>query len=371
MKKIIFDFESKNSILKELLQEALNRNFKDFLISQDTYKEFEKFETLNLYSKNPQLPTKYLVYEDKKILEENFTNENFANKYFGYFAELKSKEDENDIIKLSKSRYVDFIIVSAHDWKIIPFENLIANMHKNDTDLIAVVETVKEAEVMLKTLEIGVDGILIKPKNVNDIIKLKNLLHTQLSLKLDKATVKKIQNISESERVCVDTTSLLKLGEGFLVGSTAAGFCLIHAETFETEYIAPRPFRVNAGDVSAYILVPDEDTQKIYRTKYLSELKGGDKVLAVNAEGEVRSLSIGRIKIETRPMLRFELEALEGDRKIQISCICQNAETVRLVTADRIAKPVVNIKIGDELLVHFGPVALHSGTLIKESIIEK
>ena len=190
-------------------------------------------------------------------------------------------------------------------------------------------------------------------------------------MRLEKATVRNIQNIPESERVCVDTTSLLNIGEGFLVGSTTKGFCLIHSETFETQFVAPRPFRVNAGDVSAYILVTDDDPQKIYRTKYLSELKGGDKVLAVNSEGEVRIVSVGRVKIETRPMLRFELETMEGDKKIQISCICQNAETVRLLGVDGKAKLVVDIKIGDDVLVHVGSGATHFGTFIRETIIEK
>ncbi|MFX1593809.1 MAG: 3-dehydroquinate synthase II [Promethearchaeota archaeon] len=371
MKKIILDFEIRTENLKELVQEALNRNILNILVSQDTFREFEKIERMTIYSKNPSIPAKCLIYNNKKILEENLVNRKFTNKYFGFFVELKSKEDEKEIIALSKTRKIDFVIVSAKDWKIIPFENLIAAMHSNDTELIALVETVNEAETMLKTLEIGVDGILMKPKNIDEIIELKKLLHLGYKIKLCKATVKNIQNIPESERVCVDSTSLLNIGEGFLVGSTAVGFCLVHSETFETQFVASRPFRVNAGDVSAYILVPDDDPQKIYRTKYLSELKGGDKVLAINNEGVARIVTVGRVKIETRPMLRFELEVIDDDKNVQLSCVCQNAETVRLVEANGNAKSVVDIKIGDEILVHIGPRGLHFGTIIKETIIEK
>jgi 3-dehydroquinate synthase II len=371
MKKIILNFETKTDKLKELIEEAVDRNLVNFMVSQETYKKFENIEKINLYSKNLEIPTRYPVYHNKKILEKRLANKNFVNNNFGYFAELKSKEDEIDIIEISKTGYVDFIIVSAKDWKIIPFENLIAGMHKNDTELIAMVQSVKEAELMVKILEIGVDGILIKPKNVNDLIELEKIFRMDMSLKLTKATIKTIQNIPESERVCVDTTSLLNMGEGFLVGSTAAGFVLIHSETFDTQFVTSRPFRVNAGDVSAYILVPNEDTQKVYRTKYLSELKGGDKVLAINSRGNVRSVSVGRVKIETRPMLRFELEAMGNNEIIQINCICQNAETVRLIEVNRKAKSVVDIKIGDEVLVHIGPKALHFGKVIRETIIEK
>ncbi|UCC20264.1 MAG: 3-dehydroquinate synthase II [Promethearchaeota archaeon] len=371
MKKIILNFENRINNFKELVQEALNRNLLNFLISQETFNDFEKIERINLYSKNPKIHAKNLVFSNKDKLKEYLSTKKFTNNIFGFFFELKNKQDEREIIEISKARYVDFVIVSAKDWKIVPFENLIAEMHSNDTELIASVKTIQEAEILLKTLEIGVDGILFKPNSIKEIIELKKLLHIGYNLKLTKARVKRIQNIPESERVCVDTTSLLNMGEGFLVGSTAAGFCLIHSETFETQFVPSRPFRVNAGDVSAYILIPSDDPQIIYRTKYLSELKGGDKVIAINTEGEVRIVSVGRVKIETRPMLRFELEAMKNNKKIQLSCVCQNAETVRLVEANGTAKSVVEIKVGDELLVHIGPFALHLGTIIRETIIEK
>ena len=371
MKKVILNFETKSSNFKELVQEAFNKNFLNFLVSQKTFKEFETIERVVLYTRDFDIPSTYLVYDNKRIFEENLENEKYVDRNSGFFIELKTKEDEREIIALAKTRFIEFIIVSAKDWKIIPFENLIAEMHTNNTDLIAAVDSIEEAELMLKTLEIGADGILITPKNVNEINNLKNLIHDTIHIELTKAKVVSIENISEAERVCVDASSLFNVGEGLLVGSTASGFCLIHSETFETEFVASRPFRVNAGDVSSYVLVPDDNPESVYRTNYLCELKGGKKVLAVSNKGEARVISVGRIKIETRPMLRFELEVLKEGKKIQISCICQNAETIRLVDTNRKAKSVVDIKIGDEVLVHIGPGATHFGKLITESIIEK
>ncbi|MFX0034481.1 MAG: 3-dehydroquinate synthase II [Candidatus Hermodarchaeota archaeon] len=371
MKKVILNFEIKSNNFKELVQEAFNKNFLNFLVSQETFKEFEKIDRVILYSRDFKIPSKYLVYDNKKELEENSISKRFPYKSAGIFIDLKSKEDERDIIKLSKKNLIDFIIVSAKDWRIIPFENLIAEMHSYDTELIAAVDTIKEAELMLKILEIGVDGLLITVKKLDDILEIKNLIHNAFQIKLTRAKIVKIENISEAERVCIDTTSLFNIGEGLLVGSTAAGFCLIHSETIETEFVASRPFRVNAGDVSSYILVPDDDPEKVYKTNYLSELKGGKKVLAVSNKGVARVVTIGRIKIETRPMLRFELEVLKEGKIIPISCICQNAETNRLVDTNGNAKSVVDIRIGDEVLVHIGPGATHFGTAIKETIIEK
>ncbi|MFX1314379.1 MAG: 3-dehydroquinate synthase II [Promethearchaeota archaeon] len=371
MKKVILNFEIKSDNFKDLVQESFNKNLLNFMVSKTTFPELKTIESINIFTKDLEIPGKYIIYENRKDLENKLAEKSVSGENIGYYMQLKSKEDEKTIIELSKKSRLDFIIVSAKEWKIIPFENLIAEMHSYDTELIAEVKDVKEAELMLKTLEIGVDGILIKPNNVNDLVKLKKLLHTSFKIELTVAKVINISNIPESDRVCVDTTSLLHPGEGFLVGSTARGFVLVHAEVFETQFVASRPFRVNSGDVSAYILVPNDDPEKIYQTNYLSELKGGKKVLAVNYKGEARIVSVGRVKIETRPMLRIELEVLKDDKKIPLSFICQNAETIQLMDLDGKAKSVVNIKVGDEVLVHVGPGATHFGTAIEETILEK
>ena len=93
-------------------------------------------------------------------------------------------------------------------------------------------------------------------------------------------------------------------------------------------------------------MVPGKEPES-YRTNYLSDLKGGDKVIVVNTKGNARIVSVGRVKIETRPMLRFELETEKEGKKIKLSFICQNAETIRLVDSNGRAQPVVDIKIGD------------------------
>ena len=174
MKKIILNFERKQDGFKELVQEAFNKDILNFLVSAGTYQEFEKIDRVNLYVNNLDVPANYIVCDTEEKLKEILSDKKFSEKFIGFSIELKSKENERAIVELSNTKLVDFIIVSAKDWKIIPFENLIAEMHKNDTELIAAVDSFKEAELMLKTLEIGVDGILITPKNVDEIIELKN-----------------------------------------------------------------------------------------------------------------------------------------------------------------------------------------------------
>ena len=51
--------------------------------------------------------------------------------------------------------------------------------------------------------------------------------------------------------------------------------------------------------------------------------------------------------------------------------LLQNAETIKLVGADRKPVPVTALKEGDEVLVYFEAAARHFWIKIEETIIEK
>jgi len=163
------------------------------------------------------------------------------------------------------------------------------------------------------------------------------------------------------ERVCVDTCSIMINGEGMLVGNTSSGFFLVHAETLVNPYVAPRPFRVNAGGVHAYLQVPGG------KTAYLADLKAGDRVTLTHGNGACREATVGRIKIERRPLFLIEAEC-EGQH---VSVILQNAETIRLVRPDYSAVSVTSLKPGDAILGRIESGGRHFGMAIDETIIEK
>lgn len=63
------------------------------------------------------------------------------------------------------------------------------------------------------------------------------------------------------------------------------------------------------------------------RTAYLSELHTGSQVMVVDAMGHSRTALVGRVKIESRPLLLVVVE-VDGQKQ---SVLLQNAETVCLV----------------------------------------
>jgi 3-dehydroquinate synthase II len=277
------------------------------------------------------------------------------------YVEVTSKKHEE--LARSLGRVVDYLILVGSDWKIIPLENIIADLQKEDVKLVAAVDSYDETKLALETLEHGTEGILIQPKDFSDIKKIAELIEKIESEKyeLQPATITRIEAVGSGDRVCVDTCSMMNLGEGMLIGSYSTGLFLVHSESLESEYVASRPFRVNAGPVQAYVMTPGN------KTKYLSELETGDEVLVVDNTGKTKTSIVGRVKIEKRPLMLLEAEC-DG---VKVRTLLQNAETIRLVNEDGDAISVSELKEGDKVMIYLDKGARHFGMSIEETIIEK
>jgi 3-dehydroquinate synthase II len=274
---------------------------------------------------------------------------------------IRGKEDENTAVKAADLS-ADYIILNCLDWRVIPLENLIART-RGKSKLIAEVANAEDARLVLETLELGTDGVLIHTAEVDELMKAIAIVKKKAPrIELVTAKVTAVKQISTGARVCVDTCDLMAPGEGMLVGVQAAGFFLVEAEVHENPYVQARPFRVNAGSLSMYTLA------SLQNTRYLSELKAGDEVLIVDRKGKVRPASVGRVKIELRPLILVEADP-EGKK---IKTILQNAETIRLVTVKG-SKPVTELKAGDEVLVHVATSrGRHFGVAVPdETVIER
>ncbi len=278
-----------------------------------------------------------------------------------YYIEISSKKHEE--LAREIGRVADYMILVGSDWKIIPLENIIADLQKEDVKLVAAVPDYEESKLALETLEHGTDGILLYTSDLNQIKKVAALIEKIESENYDlvPATVTQIRPVGSGDRVCIDTCSMMQVGEGMLIGSYSKGLFLVHSESLESEYVASRPFRINAGPVHAYVMTPNN------KTKYLSEIETGDEVLTVDKEGNTKLTIVGRVKIEKRPLMLIEAE-FEG---VKIKTLLQNAETIRLVGEDGTPISVADLKIGDKVMIYLDKGARHFGMSIEESIIEK
>ena len=304
-----------------------------------------------------QLPSDFSGSADLTTLRRS------DNRAQGAYVRILEKEYE--AFAEEAARDAEFLVVVGEDWKIIPLENLIARIG-DETNLIAGVTSADEARTAFETLELGAEGVLLDTEDPDEIrrtVEVRDEAERE-SLDLQHATVTAVEQTGSADRVCVDTGSIMADDEGMLVGSMSRGLFFVHAETADSPYVASRPFRVNAGAVHAYVRTPDGGT------KYLSELRSGDKVQLLNTDGRTRDAIVGRVKIEKRPMFRVQAEVETDEGVDVIETLIQNAETVKVATADG-RKAVTDLAEGDEVLVYYEDVARHFGEEVEESIIEQ
>jgi 3-dehydroquinate synthase II len=277
-----------------------------------------------------------------------------------FVAEIKSGRDEEKVAN-AFARGASYVIIRCADWKVIPLENIISKMRSRGK-VVMEVRDHTQARLALETLELGSDGVLLNSSDPEEIVRTREVQEEEITmLDLAEVEVTKKKEIGLGARVCVDTTDLMASGEGLLVGCQSSGLVLVQAEVEENPYISSRPFRVNAGSISQYILSGRDGTN------YLSELEAGHPLLVINREGKARRSCVGRVKIERRPLIL--VEATWQGREIK--AILQNAETIRLVTTDG-SKSVTDLEPGSLILAHVEQGGRHFGKLVtEESIIEK
>ena len=285
----------------------------------------------------------------------------YKNKKVGMRFKVLSNKDIENVLKFSKMG-LDFVIVDVTDWKIIPLENIIAKLHKLHTKIFATAKNPEEVRKMFSILEIGVDGVIFSTDSINEVREVLVYLGTK-SFDLKSAKILEIKEVGNGERVCVDTASMLGRGEGMLIGSKSNFLFLVHNESVGSSFTSPRPFRVNAGAVHCYTLSPDGTT------RYLSELETGSEVLVLDSHGKARRATVGRSKIENRPMLMIKAQI--GNEIGGI--IAQNAETIRFVKPNGHLISVTHLKKGNMVLAYAKPATgRHFGMEVDdEYIVEK
>jgi 3-dehydroquinate synthase II len=272
-----------------------------------------------------------------------------------FFEQLQSPEAEARIARLLRAAPV---VIDQRHWEVIPLENLVATGGK----LLVAVDSAEKLDLALGILEKGVAGVVIVAEEVSQLkTMIGRVKSSSEPVVLRVATVEKVIAVGMGDRVCVDTCTSMQDGDGMLVGNFSHFLFLVQAETRSSPYVAPRPFRVNAGALHAYVSVPDN------RTRYLSELICGDAVLIVDAKGRTQLAVVGRAKIERRPLLLVQATC-EG---VTGSLVLQNAETIRLTSPNGEALSVASLQPGDQVLVVIDEAGRHFGTKVQETIWER
>lgn len=252
----------------------------------------------------------------------------------------------------------------AIEWtadRVIPLENAVAARGRRFA-LWTVARTPSEVPGALGALEHGADLVIVDVRNAEEVDHLETLVEGPLPSHLEwgRVPLVSVGPAGVGDRVIVDTTSLLKPEEGLLVGSAAAFLFHVPSEAEGSRFSRPRPFRVNAGAAHSYVLLADGTT------RYLSELGPGDAVLVAVPDAGARSVRVGRIKVERRPLVLLTADDLGVSRTL----FAQEAESVR-VTTEGGRLPTTEVRAGAQVRGVRLPAARHLGRAVEETIEER
>lgn len=280
---------------------------------------------------------------------------------FGRFVEITDAATLEDACRSGRTE--KWSVLLFRDPTKIPLEIVIAAAAAAEGSLITVAADAEEAAIIFGVLELGSDGVMMIPSRVGDATALKAAARTTVpDLDLVELEITATAHVGMGERACVDTATYFRQDEGILVGSHSKGMILCVSETHPLPYMPTRPFRVNAGAIHSYTLAADE------RTSYLSELKAGSKVTAVDIHGRTRLVTVGRVKIETRPLLSVDAVAPDGRTA---NLILQDDWHVRVLGPGGTVLNSTELKPGDKVLGYLPLQDRHVGYPINEFCLEK
>ncbi|MET9364739.1 3-dehydroquinate synthase II [Streptomyces sp. NPDC006632] len=280
---------------------------------------------------------------------------------FGRYVEIVDAETLEEAC--TSGRVEKWSLLDFRDPTKIPLEIVIAAAARADGSLITVAKDVEEAEIIFGVLELGSDGVLMAPAKVGDTTDLKLAAQAGVpDVELVELEITATAHVGMGDRACVDTATYFREDEGILVGSHSKGMILCVSETHPLPYMPTRPFRVNAGAIHSYTLGENE------RTNYLSELKSGSKVTAVDIHGRTRLVTVGRVKIESRPLISIDAVGPEGRTA---NLILQDDWHVRVLGPGGVVLNSTELKPGDKVLGYLPVADRHVGYPIAEFCLEK
>ena len=159
---------------------------------------------------------------------------------------IENSFDQEDAISLIG--LVPWILVRFSDWTMVPLENLIASSRGSGTRIAVAIEDKMELNGAVYSLGGGVDAVLVSSDLVDEAaIMVGERLEfeegeKEIELSIIHAEVTSVESAGIGERVCIDLTRRIQIGEGIPVGSLSSSLCLVHGETLSSDYVPTRPF---------------------------------------------------------------------------------------------------------------------------------
>ncbi|TQN28278.1 3-amino-4-hydroxybenzoic acid synthase [Haloactinospora alba] len=367
MKLTWLDLRERGEATSAILEEAIHQRV-DSVVASDPALLADLPPTVTgvLFPDGPELPgdfgaARVVIVDPALHGDTTVLSKEHPEVEFGRFVDVSDAQTLEEACEAARTER--WSVLRFRDPTKIPLEIVIAAAAEADGGIITEVADVEEAEIVFGVLEHGSDGVLLAPRAVGDATALRAAsAQAPGKLELVELEVRSTEHIGMGERACVDTCSHFREDEGILVGSHSKGMILCVSETHPLPYMPTRPFRVNAGAIHSYTLAEGR------RTRYLSELRTNSTVLAVDVEGRSRHVPVGRVKIESRPLISIDAAASDGR---SVNLILQDDWHVRVLGPGGAVLNSTELRPGDRVLGYLPAEDRHVGYPIHEFCLEK
>ncbi|MBC8006658.1 MAG: 3-dehydroquinate synthase [Prolixibacteraceae bacterium] len=362
-----------------VVQRVLQNRFNGFILYADNLKELGAFKSSRvrrvLQVENPDqwsqleafvAPTAGQDRIEIAIVSSNDFQVLALAATAGYRTCLRTHVDNAESLHASfkNGGKYDYLLVSFKDSTNIPLELVIAELHPTNTVLLKETGSdIDDGVIALSVLELGSDGVVVTFTSMAEFdgFFLKLDARKGSKFEIEVGTIVGTTHLGPGFRACIDTTHLFEPNEGILVGSTSSGGFLCCPEVFFLPYMELRPFRINAASVHSYVFQSND------RTSYITELRAGSALTAIDVHGNSREIFVGRVKTEIRPLILIEA-VFPGERHINI--IMQDDWHVRIFSDQAQPLNVTELKPGNRVLGFGSTPGRHVGVKVDEQIIE-
>ena len=131
------------------------------------------------------------------------------------WVEVRGAKDLDRAVESSLRRDYKFVVVDCTNWKIIPLENLIGEFRRKRRKIYAYMKSASDIKLAFSILEKGVDGVVIPYSSLKASRELIGKVTSAAAgekqrVQLGKGRIKRIVDVGDGERVCIDTASQLE-----------------------------------------------------------------------------------------------------------------------------------------------------------------
>ncbi|HDR9588948.1 TPA: 3-dehydroquinate synthase II family protein [Burkholderia stabilis] len=190
----------------------------------------------------------------------------------------------------------------------VPLERLLAGAHEDACRIVVSLADPHGAAYLARKYAQSPVDIAFAPRDaaaLRGVLAACGELRPREPLKLKTFEVQRVEPLGVGLHAVIDGCSQLDGDECVLAGASATSMLLVAAGAARTPG-RPLAFGIDAGSAESFVFCGGD------RARQLSLLRSGERILTVGAAGDTRAIVVGRVRIESAPLVALHARSASG-----------------------------------------------------------